>query len=74
MIVELAGALNWTQTQGPWTIQFETDGEVPAFSFGPGGDGDANAQEGARQRTIGNLRDAGRQARLGRRDGRHRLS
>jgi hypothetical protein len=64
-----------SQTQGPWTIQFETDGEVPAFSFRPGGDGDANAQEGARQPTIGfNLRDADRQARLGRRDGRHRLS
>jgi hypothetical protein len=36
MIVELAGALNWTQTQGPWTIQFETDGEVPASRSGRG--------------------------------------
>jgi hypothetical protein len=37
LIVELTGALNWTQTNGPWAIQFETDGQVPAFSIGPTG-------------------------------------
>jgi hypothetical protein len=37
LIVELTGALNWTQTRGPWAIQFETDGQVPAFSIGPQG-------------------------------------
>ena len=37
LIVELTGALNWTQTRGSWVIQFETDGQVPAFSIGPQG-------------------------------------
>jgi hypothetical protein len=37
LIVELTGALNWTQTRGPWTITLETDGQVPAFSIGPQG-------------------------------------
>jgi hypothetical protein len=37
LIVELTGALNWIQTQGSWTIQFKTEGEVPAFSIGPQG-------------------------------------
>ncbi len=37
LIVGLAGALNWTQTVGPWAVAFATDGAVPAFAIGPQG-------------------------------------
>jgi hypothetical protein len=37
LIVELTGALNWTQTRGPWTLTASSQGNVPAFVVGPGG-------------------------------------
>jgi hypothetical protein len=37
LILALTGALNWTETRGPLTIKFETDGQVPALSIGPQG-------------------------------------
>jgi len=37
LIVELTGALNWTQTRGPWTLTASSQGTLPAFVVGPGG-------------------------------------
>ena len=37
LIVELNGALNWTQTRGPWTLIASSQGAVPAFVVGPDG-------------------------------------
>lgn len=37
LIVGLTGALNWTQTQGAWTVALQTSGDVPAFGIGPQG-------------------------------------
>ncbi len=36
-VVELTGALNWTQTSGPWTLTASSQGSMPAFVAGPGG-------------------------------------
>ncbi len=37
MIVELTGALNWTQTRGPWTLIASSQGTIPVFVVGPDG-------------------------------------
>src|SRR5262245_37818939 len=37
LIVELTGALNWTQTRGPWMLTASSQGTLPAFVVGPGG-------------------------------------
>jgi hypothetical protein len=37
VIATLAGDLSWSETRGPWQLTFSSDGEIPAFVFGPNG-------------------------------------
>jgi hypothetical protein len=47
LVVELTGALDWTQTRGSWILTAASQGDVPAFVVGPHGMSLAPAVTGA---------------------------